>query len=103
MTRVSVDRCLRRLCAMLEIKGASTHSFRLTWLKEQPEQDVAHQSLYSSRTLGCFRQDPAAQGTAPEGAGKLCDEAPTAPPPLIVDSERGAMAGMRCWQSVRLI
>ena len=104
ITRRSVDHLLKQFCEKLEIQGASTHSFRLTWLREQPDQVVAQRALYSSRSLGNItRHDAAAQGAMLDHALEPSEETPTAPPPLTLDSEWGAMAGAHQWQSIRLV
>ena len=102
--RQAADSMLRKVCARLDIKGASTHSFRLTWLRDQPDQCVAQRALYSSRSVGEInRHDPAAQGAILDHAFDPYEETPTAPPPLSLDSEWGAMAGAHQWQSIRLV
>ena len=45
IVKQSVDKMLRKICARLDIKGASTHSFRLTWLNDQLDQGVAQRAL----------------------------------------------------------
>ena len=101
IARPRVDEFLRMVCGRLKIHGASTHSFRITWLQNQSPDSLVESSVYSSRSLGVLRGGTINRDSniaASEGSENEAE--PTPPPALRLDEEWGALEGAREWQYV---